>query len=219
MDDWEEYILDKRTAEYEATLSNQTQRRQNMSNTTQEVLTVEAINQYGIKYNGKNYSISTRLAQSGVTPQHFQVGSRIRAEVWTGPQGGKKINSFQPEGAAPAPVYQQPAPALPPMPPAPPALPMTSVAATPAPGGVAPVQKASNGNGHAPATADDKMSKADWADRNREIAVQAILKSSIESPALAEHVTGKSTPEVFELQRRYFKENLESYRLALAGLL
>lgn len=183
-----------------------------MNGTTQEVLTVDGINQYGIKVGGKTYSISTRLAQSGITPQSFQVGSRIRAEIWTGPQGGKKINSFELEGAvaqAQAPVYQAP-------PQMPPSLPPTSLAQTQAPGGAPPVSKTPRA---ATSGDEDKMSKADWAARNNEIAIQAVLKSSIESPVLAEHVTGKSTAEVFELQRRYFKENLESYRLACQGLL
>lgn len=193
-------------------------RRNNMSNTTQEVLTVEAVNQYGFKSGGKNYSISTRLAGQGVTPQHFQVGTRIQAEVWTGPQGGKKINSFQPVGGV-ASTNGTPVTYASPMPPMPPALPVTSVASTPAPGGVAPVQKTSgyvNGNG---ATADDKMSKQDWAVRNSEIAIQAIVKSSLESPALGEHVTGKSKAEFLELTREFVRHNLETYRMAVQGLL
>src|SRR5882672_2177187 len=99
-----------------------------MSNTTQEVLTVDSVTQYGIRYNGKLYSISTRLANSGVTPQQFQVGQRLRAEIWTGPQGGKKINSYQLEGAiAPTPTGFQAGSTLPQMPPMPPALPTTTV--------------------------------------------------------------------------------------------
>lgn len=209
--------------QYEDYLSRQTnKRRQNMSNTTQEVLTVEAITQYGVKANGgKNYSISTRLANSGIKPQNFVQGAQYQVEVWTGPQGGKKINSFQPMqngGYAPAPVAAAPVAAFAP-PPMPPALPVTTVAATQAPGGIAPVQK-TNGhvNGHVNGT-EEKMSKADWAVRNSEIAIQAIVKSSIESPSLGEHVTGKSTPEFFALQRAYIKENLETYRMAVQGLL
>jgi hypothetical protein len=206
------------------------------NNVAQEILTVEAVNQYGFRAAGKNYSISQRLSESGTTPQNFVVGSQIAAMVWTGPKGGKKVNSFQviamPGGvpaAAPAPVYQQPATvyqqpaaAAPAMPPMPPALPVTTVATTPAPGGVAPVQKtatASNGNGNGHAAAEDKMSKADWAVRNSEIAIQAIVKSSLESPALGEHVTGKSTPEFMQLTRDYVKFNLETYRMAVQGLL
>lgn len=184
-----------------------------MSNTTMEVLTVEAVNQYGFKSGGKNYSISALLAKKGITPQSFTPGTQIQAEIWTGPQGGKKVNSFQLYGGVTAPAMPQ----MPPMPPQyanAPALPVTSVATTPAPGGVPPVSKLP------PAVKDeDKMSKSDWADRNREIALQAIVKSSIESPALAEHVTGKSTPEVFELTRQYVKHNLETYRMAVQGLL
>src|SRR5581483_7903355 len=184
--------MEGRLMGYEAAERYLKTKGENMSNTTQEVLTVEAVTQYGFRANGKNYSISTRLAGQGVKPQNFIQGAQYNVEVWTGPQGGKKINSYQPVNgqapapvAPPAPVYQAPAPVAPPMPPA---LPATTVAATPAPGGVPPVTRA--GAGAAP-SAEDKMSKADWADRNREIAIQAILKSSIESPALAEHVTGK----------------------------
>lgn len=188
-----------------------------MSQISTEVLTVESVNQYGFRSNGKNYSISTRLAQSGITPQHFQVGSQIQAEVWVGPQGGKKINSFQPVNGTPiasAPVAAYVPPVMPPMPPA---LPQTNVASTPAPGGVPPVSKTPRGA--SAVTAEDKMSKADWAARNNEIAIQAIVKSSLESPALGEHVTGKSTPEFMQLTRDYVKFNLETYRMAVEGTL
>lgn len=186
-----------------------------MSNTTQEVLTVDSVNQYGIKYQGKTYSISTLLAKKGVTPESFAVGSRIRAEIWTGPQGGKKINSYQLEGAAaPAPIAAY-APALPP--PMLPALPPTTLAATPAPGGVAPVSKTPRTT--TPAKDDDHMSKAEWKAKDNAIAIQAIVKSSLESPALGEHVTGKSHAEFLEMTREFVKYNLETYQLALEGKL
>lgn len=192
-----------------------------MSQTSTEVLTVESVNQYGFRSNGKNYSISTRLAGQGITPQNFQVGSKIQAEVWTGPQGGKKINSFQPvNGQTQVPMtsgYQVGSSLPPALPPMPPALPQTNVASTPAPGGVPPVSKTPRGA--SAVTAEDKMSKADWAARNNEIAIQAIVKSSLESPALGEHVTGKSTPEFMQLARDYVKFNLETYRMAVEGTL
>ncbi len=182
-----------------------------MSQTTQEVLTVEAVNQYGFKSGGKNYSISTLLAKKGVTPQSFTPGSQIQAEIWTGPQGGKKVNSFQLVGGG----VVQSMPQMPLMP----SLPATSVSSTPAPGGAAVVNKSYSNGKASEKSDDDKMSKADWAARNNEIAIQAIVKSSLESPALGEHVTGKSSAEFMQLTRDYVKYNLETYRMAVDGTL
>lgn len=195
----------------------------------QEQLVVERVNQYGIVSAGKNYSISTKLAGTGVRPESFIVGSTIIAQVWTGPKGGKKINSYQVAGQPAAPVAPPAAPYVPPVaaapapvvqqPPMPPSLPVTNVASTPAPGGVAPVATTAKGYANGNGTTEDKMSKADWAVRNNEIAIQAIVKSSLESHALGEHVTGKSTAEFLELTRTFVKHNLETYRLAVQGQL
>lgn len=186
-----------------------------MSNTTTEVLTVEAVNQYGFKSGGKNYSISTMLAKKGITPQSFVPGMQIQAEIWTGPQGGKKVNNFTPVtggiSGGPTNVYIPPA-----TPPMPPALPVTTVANTPAPGGVPPVSKAPRSSA---ASSDEKMTRADWEKKDQAIELVAIIKSSIESPALGEHVTGKSTAEFLELTRQFIQHNIETLRLAKGGSL
>ena len=65
-----------------------------MGNTTSEILTVESLTQFGPRINGKTYSISPRLKDSGVSSASFQVGKAYQMEIWTGPQGGKSINSF-----------------------------------------------------------------------------------------------------------------------------
>lgn len=177
--------------------------------TTQEVLTVEALTQYGVKAAGRNYNISPKLKEAGITPQHFGVGVSYQVEVYTGPKGGKSINSFGAINTAANPLVS--AGTLPP----PPALPPTTVTGTKAPGGVPPVTPAQSRNG----SDDDKMTKADWAKKDENIGIDAVIKSTLESPALAQMVVGKNEVEAFDLSRRYVRFNLETQRLAKAGSL
>lgn len=164
---------------------------------TQEVLTVEAVTQYGFKSGGKNYNISPRLKEAGITPANFTAGLTYQVEVYTGPKGGKSVNSFGPARGGVA------------LPPPPPSLPPTTVTQTPAPGGIPPVAPAQKRTDD-----DDKMTKADWAKKDENIGIDAVIKSSLESPALAQMVVGKNEVEAFDLSRRYIKFNLETQKLA-----
>ncbi len=218
MYDWRDIIYDDGSHLEEDDIKFEN-RRNKMSQTTQEVLTVESVNQYGFRAGGKNYSISTLLAKKGVTPQSFQVGSQIQAEIWTGPQGGKKVNSFQFVGAVSnTPVNTVPQMTSMPLMPQMPSLPVTTISSTPAPGGAAVVNK-SYSNGKAPTTQEEKMTREDWKNKDLAIELVAVIKSSIESPALGEHVTGKSTAEFMQLTRDFVKYNLETLRLAKEGQL
>jgi hypothetical protein len=163
----------------------------------QEQVTVEAITQYGIKANGKFLNLSSRLKDSGIQPSNFTVGSTYLVEIYTGPKGGKSINSFTAvEGSAPA------------LPPPPPSLPRTTVHTTPAPGGVAPIAPASKN------IDSEKMTKQDWKDKDRSIELQAILKSTLESPMLAQLVVGKNNRDALSTLTEVFEHSLSLYEAA-----
>ena len=167
-----------------------------MSN-TQETIVVEAVTQYGVRANGRNYGLSPRLKDSGVEPNVFSTGSSYLVEVYTGPKGGKSINSFKAvEGSAPA------------LPPPPPSLPRTTIHGTIAPGGVAPVAPASKRDD------SEKMTKADWAAKDRSIELQAILKSTLESPMLAQLVVGKNNRDALTTMAEVFESALGLYEAA-----
>lgn len=179
-----------------------------MSNTIMEKLVVESVTQYGVRSKGKNYGISPRLKEKGIEPNSFIVGMEYEVEVYTGPKGGKSINGFSlvtPTTTIPT-VMGVPVPPLP-------TLPTTTVTNTTAPGGVPPVTPAQKRNDQD----DEKMTKADWARKDANIGIDAVIKSSLESPALAQMVVGKNDNEAFDLSRRYIKFNLETQRLAKSG--
>lgn len=174
-----------------------------MSNTVQEQLTVEAVTQYGIRVNGKNYGISPRLKEAGTTPDKFQKGATYLVEVYTGPKGGKSINSFALVGPAglPSAIASQPLPS--PVP----SLPPTTLAATPAPTGAVPVTPAAK-----KADVDsEKMTKKDWANKDRTIELQAIMKSTLESPMVAQLAVGKRIEEVLETVKTVYEFSLALY--------
>lgn len=175
---------------------------------SQETVVVERVTQYGFKAGGKNYGLSPKLKGANITPASFEVGSTYLVEIWTGPQGGKSVNSFSKVGAVPA---------APPPAPVAPVLPPTTVAATPAPGGVPPVAPAKKSA--LQELADDKMSKADWQNKDRLIGIDAVIKSSLESPALGQLVVGKNQEEAFQTSRDFIRFNLETQRLAKEGTL
>jgi hypothetical protein len=169
-----------------------------MSN-VQEQVTVEAITQYGIKANGKFLNLSPVLKNAGVKPTAFNVGETYLVEIYTGPKGGKSINSYASvtptEVSAPARL----------IPPPPPSLPKTSVHTTQAPGGIAPVAPASKRED------PEKMTKADWAAKDRSIELQAILKSTLESPMLAQLVVGKNNRDALLTLTEVFEHSLNLY--------
>lgn len=170
-----------------------------MSNTVQEQVTVEAVTQYGIRVGGKNYGISPRLKESGVTPDKFQKGASYIIETWTGPKGGKSINSFALVGTQPVAFIPTPSPV--------PSLPTTTLSTTVAPGGVAPVQAAK-----AVTPVDtEKMTKKDWANKDRTIELQAIMKSTLESPMVAQLAVGKRIEEVLDTVKAVYEFSLALY--------
>lgn len=171
-----------------------------MGNTIQEQILVEAVTQYGVRSNGKNYGISPRLKESGTEPNSFEKGSTYLVEVYTGPKGGKSINSFALVGGSTSVSSVPPVPSLPP----------TTLGATQIPGGVAPVAPAK-----AVASVDtEKMTKNDWLKKDESIELVAIMKSSIESGIMAQLAVGKRQEEVFATQRAFIKYNLETLELA-----
>lgn len=183
-----------------------------MSNTGMEVLTVEKVTQYGIRANGRNYGISPRLKEAGITPEKFSEGASYQVEVYTGPKGGKSINSFA--------LTPNITTSMNTMPPLPPALPPTTVSDTKAPGGVPPVSPAQKRAETAlPPKSGDKMSKSDWDEKSRLIHLDAIYKSTLESPALAQLVVGKRLEEAQVTKREWFKSSLKDYEDAKNGSL
>jgi len=169
--------------------------------TSTEILGVASLTQYGFRgVDGKNYSSGKFLKN-----QNYPIGRNIKAEVYTGPKGGKSINSWL---LYEEPVLTTPAATLPPVPSVP-SLPATSVAPKPNPSGVSPV---------APVRADgNAMTKQDWNNRQDGISIDAIHKSVLESPAVANLVIGKSQSEVYDTVRDFFKFNLELNRAAKRG--
>lgn len=164
-----------------------------MSNNIQETVVVEAITQYGIKANGKFLNLSPNLKNSGVTPTHFNVGETYLVEIYTGPKGGKSINSYA--AVTPA-LVQTPVIPLPP----PPSLPRTTVHETPAPGGVAPVAPAVKKED------SEKMTKADWAAKDKSIECLALVMSGLKSPMLAQLVVGKNNRDALLTFREVVEE-------------
>lgn len=124
----------------------------------------------------------------------------------TVPQTGIQVGSLIP-----------PVPAVPSVP----SLPKTTVAPKADPKGVSPVLPAVNNGETGMAkrftAADDKMSKADWQNKDKGISIDAIHKSTLESPTLANMAIGKSDSEVRELVRVFLKFNLELNQLAKRG--
>ena len=179
-----------------------------MSN-VQETVVVEAITQYGIKANGRFLNISPNLKNSGVKPTNFNVGETYLVEIYTGPKGGKSINSYA--AVTPTPVAQVPVTVPAPYIPPPPSLPVTSLPSTPAPGGELPIKPA---NKNVENSDSEKMSKQDWKNKDEAIELVAIIKSTLESPSLAQLVVGKNNRDAFITTRDYIKYNLETLELA-----
>lgn len=102
-----------------------------------------------------------------------------------------------------------------------PTLPKTSVNPKVDPNGVSPVAPTSDkGLGKvlaAKSASGDNMSKQDWADKDARISIDAIHKSSLESPTLANLAIGKNDDEVLALTRKFFKYQLETNQLAKRG--
>jgi len=154
-------------------------------------LTVEVKTQYGVKAGGVNYSYS-KFAKD----KSLEVGDVVEAEIYTGGKGGKYINSFKRVGNSNTP-------------PMPPALPPTTVGDTKAPGGTPPVSPAVKKS-----VDSEKMTKADWNAKDAAIELVAVMKSSLESPALAQLAVGKRRDEFFTISREFIKFNLETLKLA-----
>jgi hypothetical protein len=134
----------------------------------------------------------------------FNVGETYLVEIYTGPKGGKSINSYalvvnEPVAASSGSIG---------IPPPPPSLPRTSLPATTAPGGVAPVAPAVKKED------SEKMTKADWAAKDRSIELQAILKSTLESPMLAQLVVGKNNRDALLTLTEVFEHSLSLYESA-----
>jgi len=174
-----------------------------MSNTVMEKIIVEKVTQYGVRANGVNYGISPRLKEKGIEPNSFNVGSQYEIELYIGPKGGRSINSFSLISGTAVDMRL-----LVPAVPAVPSLPTTATHETVAPKGVAPVTPAQR---RPEGSSDDKMTKADWADRNRTIELQAIMKSTLESPMLAQLAVGKRFEETLQNVHALFEFALNLY--------
>lgn len=178
--------------------------KENQMSLNRETIVVESITQYGVRSGGKNYGLSPKLKDQGVEPSVFTVGKTYTVEVWTGPKGGKSINTFVKLDSQPAA----------------PSLPLTTVHETPAPGGAAPIAPATKVEPAVRVWVDENvMTKADWGAKDRSISIDAVIKSTLESPALAQLVVGKNQEEAFQTSRDFIKYNLETQRLAKEGSL
>lgn len=113
-----------------------------------------------------------------------------------------------------------------------PSLPKTSVAPKSDPNGVSPVAPTIVSSGFAGIKKweqngdkglgkvldkDNTMSKADWQNKDKGISIDAIHKSTLESPTLANLAIGKNDDEVLALTRKFFKYQLETNQLAKRG--
>lgn len=178
-----------------------------------ETVVVEAVTKYGIKANGVFYNLSPRLKEAGKEPGDFVQGETYALEVWTGPKGGKSINAFKQVGgtAIDKQAFEENTKVT-----TLPSLPPTSLPTTKAPGGVPPVAPAKKKE---KGVDSEKMTKADWANKDRSIELQAILKSVLESPALAQMSVGKNQIEVFTLKTAFYKSALQDYEAAKEGTL
>lgn len=184
--------------------------------TIQEKVTVEQVTQWGIRSGGKNYGISPRLKEAGIEPKNFDIGTTYDLEIYVGSKGGKSINSFVKLGGAVDGSVQQLQRNAQPLPP--PALPSTTVTETKAPGGVPPVAPAQKRTPSSN-TSNDTMTKEDWDRKSFLIHVDAIMKSTLESPALAQLVVGKRLEEAQATKREWFKSSLKDYDDAVNGML
>lgn len=174
--------------------------------TINETVLVESVTQYGIRSAGKSYNLSPVLKKKGISPTVFEVGKTYNLELYIGSQGGRNINAYaladgEVAEAPVAPVVRRAAP------PPPPSLPRTSLPETKAPGGVAPVAAATKVD-------PDKMSKADWQAKDRSIELQAIVKSTLESPMLAQLVVGKNNRDALLTFTEVFEHALAVYESA-----
>lgn len=98
-----------------------------------------------------------------------------------------------------------------------PELPKTAVEETKAPGGAAPVVKAGDDKllQTLPRSTDsEKMTKKDWANKDKSIETQAVLKSVLESPAYAQLVIGKNEQDAFDIGGKMFEYFLERFYAA-----
>jgi hypothetical protein len=172
-----------------------------MSNTVMEKIVVEKVTQYGVRANGVNYGISPRLKDKGIEPNSFTVGQTYEIELYIGPKGGRSINSFSLVGGLTGTNSVSQVPAIPSLPP-------TTVTATKAPGGIPPVAPASS----VKRQENDNDKKTDWAAKDKSIETQAILKSVLESPALAQMSVGKREEEVFQTGKRMFDFFLQVFK-------
>lgn len=180
---------------------------------SQEIVKVETVTQYGFRSGGKNYGLSPKLKEKGIEPSEFKVGTTYVCEIYTGPKGGKSVNAYS--EVSPGTVVPSVATPTP-------SLPSTTVSTTVAPGGVAPIAPAKRVAEQAVVQAqseNDKMTKADWSNKDRMIGIDAVIKSSLESPALGQLVVGKNQEEAFQTARDFIRFNLETQRLAKEGSL
>lgn len=93
-------------------------------------------------------------------------------------------------------------PDLPPIP----SLPQTTVNPQADPQGIAPVRPAVKARPN-----ENGKEGTNWDARNRSIEVQAIMKSTLESPLLAHLAVGKNTVEALGLLETMFNKALELY--------
>lgn len=195
-----------------------------------KTITVSGLTKFGIQTtDGERYSFSKFLKD-----KDLKAGDVLNAELYAGPQGGKYLNSFTRVAAQEAhdageavrrdnnhpltisATEQEEIRRYEASIPLPPSLPPTSVGETKAPGGVAPVapaKKRPNENG-ATGIDSEKMTKADWANKDSRIETVAVLKSVLESPAFAQLVVGKRKGEAFEIGAEMFSYFLEKLRAA-----
>lgn len=143
--------------------------------------------------------------------REFQKGETVNVEILTNERGYDSIVGIVKQtGKAVEREEEATTPVVPPVP----SLPKTSVAPKADPNGVSPVapaKKRVNENG------SDGMTKQDWADKDARISVDAIHKSTLESPTLANLIIGKNQVEAFQTVRDFLKFNLDLNQQAKNG--
>lgn len=138
-----------------------------MSQKFEEIITVKATSQYGVMSGDVWFNVAKGAP---FTPKSFEKGKSYTVSGYISDKGGKFMELVKEFGAgAPLLTVAVPAPTAAPI-------------AAPAYPKAAPAPLASG--------SEDKMSKADWARKDVVIARQAVIKSVLESPSVANLVVG-----------------------------
>lgn len=181
-----------------------------MTNVTEtKTVVVEAVNSKpapkfakfnagGILVEGKWINVAKNVKMS-----NFSKGQSVSVVLETNEKGYETIVGIEQEQTSVVPEVKLPSV---------PSLPKTTVSPKIDPNGVSPVRRP-NENGSL--GIEDKMTKKDWQAKDRRIETQAVLKSTLESPMLANLIIGKNEEEALQMFERLFERAMNIYDRSL----